>query len=362
MSWRNGWSGPPAPGARASARSCATERCGRGQQGARCHLGGGLPGQLPRGLRGRGRAGGHRPVREVRGGSRADAGARQERPGVHVYLPEGRRRHPEEDARVKLYLPEPKSLSQILPYFHNLGLEVLDERPFEIVTADRRDFFLYDLGLKYPAGVEPLATGQLLAESFGAAVSGAANPTASTGWCCVKACTGARSLSCGPTPRYMRQMGNTNSFGFIADTLLANPHVTRALTPCSRPGSIRRSRRADRSARKKARAELAPASSGRHAGRGPRAADLRQPDRCDAAHQLLPGQAVPELQAEPCRASRACRSRGPSSKSGSIRRGSKACTCGSARWPAAACAGPTGGRTSGRKSWGWSRPRPSRTR
>jgi glutamate dehydrogenase len=30
--------------------------------------------------------------------------------------------------------------------------------------------------------------------------------------------------------RYMRQMGNTNSFGFMSDTLLANPDVTRGLT------------------------------------------------------------------------------------------------------------------------------------
>ncbi|MGH1551667.1 hypothetical protein ACRAWF_04245 [Streptomyces sp. L7] len=41
----------------------------------------------------------------------------------------------------------------VLPFFHNLGLEVLDERPFEIETADHRDFFLYDLGPKYPAEV-----------------------------------------------------------------------------------------------------------------------------------------------------------------------------------------------------------------
>src|SRR6478735_9585842 len=101
-------------------------------------------------------------------------GARQDRPGVHVYLPEGAGATLEEDARVKLYMLEPKSLSQILPYFHNLGLEVLDERPFEIETADHRDFFLYDLGLKYSAGVDPLTTGELLADSFGAAVTGAA--------------------------------------------------------------------------------------------------------------------------------------------------------------------------------------------
>lgn len=105
-------------------------------------------------------------------------GARQERPGVHVYLPEGAGATLEEDARVKLYMLEPKSLSQILPYFHNLGLEVLDERPFEIETADRRDFFLYDLGLKYPAGVDPVSTGELLADSFGAAVTGAAESDA----------------------------------------------------------------------------------------------------------------------------------------------------------------------------------------
>ena len=29
--------------------------------------------------------------------------------------------------------------------------------------------------------------------------------------------------------KYMRQMGNTNSYGFLADTLLANPDVTRGL-------------------------------------------------------------------------------------------------------------------------------------
>ena len=89
---------------------------------------------------------------------RAGEGAK-EKPGVHVYLPEGAGATLEEDARVKLYMLEPKSLSQILPFFHNLGLEVLDERPFEIETADHRDFFLYDLGLKYPAGVDPAEHG-----------------------------------------------------------------------------------------------------------------------------------------------------------------------------------------------------------
>jgi glutamate dehydrogenase len=158
------------------------------------------------------------------------AGAKQERPGVHVYLPEGAGATLEEDARVKLYMLEPKSLSQILPFFHNLGLEVLDERPFEIETADRRDFFLYDLGLKYPAGVDPLATSQLLADSFGAAVTGAAESDAFDRLVLREGLQWRQITVLRAYARYMRQMGNTNSFGFMADTLLANPDVTQGLS------------------------------------------------------------------------------------------------------------------------------------
>ncbi|HCC41795.1 MAG TPA: glutamate dehydrogenase, partial [Arthrobacter bacterium] len=158
------------------------------------------------------------------------AAARQERPGVHVYLPKGAGEVLEEDARVKLYMLEPKSLSQILPFFHNLGLEVLDERPFEIETADQRDFFLYDLGLKYPAGIDPLATGQLLADSFGAAVSGAVESDSFDRLVLREGMQWREITVLRAYARYMRQMGNTNSVGFMADTLLANPDVTKALT------------------------------------------------------------------------------------------------------------------------------------
>ena len=153
-----------------------------------------------------------------------------ERPGVHVYLPEGAGATLEEDARVKLYMLDPKSLSQILPYFHNLGLEVLDERPFEIETADKRDFFLYDLGLKYPQRVDPLATGELLAESFGAAVSGAAESDSFDRLVLREGMSWRQIVVLRAYARYMRQMGNTNSFEFMADTLLSNPEVTRALS------------------------------------------------------------------------------------------------------------------------------------
>ncbi|MEE2568305.1 NAD-glutamate dehydrogenase [Pseudarthrobacter sp. J64] len=165
-------------------------------------------------------------------GARAEAegGPVTEKPGVHVYQPAGVGESLEEDARVKLYMLEPRSLSRILPFFHHLGLEVLDERPFEIETADHRDFFLYDLGLKYPAGVDPMETGQLLADFFAAAVTGELESDSfdrlvlreGMSW---RGITVLRAYA-----KYMRQMGNTNSFEFMADTLLANPKVTQGLS------------------------------------------------------------------------------------------------------------------------------------
>ena len=227
----------------------------------------------------------------------------EEQPGVHVYLPEGAGATLEEDARVKLYMLEPKSLSQILPYFHNLGLEVLDERPFEIETSDHRDFFLYDLGLKYPAGVDPIATGQLLADSFGAAVSGVVESDSFDRLVLREGMHWRQVVVLRAYAKYMRQMGNTNSYGFLADTLLANPDVNRGLSalfearfdpvawrgraPAPAEGGPRRTGRGDR--------------TGRDPRRRPRAAHLQEPDPGDAADQLLPEQAAPQLQAEPGR-------------------------------------------------------------
>ena len=57
------------------------------------------------------------------------------------------------------------------------------------------------------------------------------------------------------------------------------------------------------------------------------------------------------------RRSPTCPSRGRSTRSSSTRRGSRACTCGSAPSPAVACAGPTVATTSAPRSSAWSRRR-----
>ncbi len=40
-----------------------------------------------------------------------------------------------EDTRIRLYLTTAQSLTLILPFFHNLGLEVLNQRPFDVVRG-----------------------------------------------------------------------------------------------------------------------------------------------------------------------------------------------------------------------------------
>ncbi|WP_159850081.1 NAD-glutamate dehydrogenase [Nocardia sp. CY41] len=54
--------------------------------------------------------------------------------------------------RFTLYVAgEGVSLSRVLPVLHSLGVEVVDERPYRIVLADRPDRWIYDFGLRVTA-------------------------------------------------------------------------------------------------------------------------------------------------------------------------------------------------------------------
>ncbi|NUP73404.1 MAG: NAD-glutamate dehydrogenase, partial [Sinomonas sp.] len=139
--------------------------------------------------------------------------------------PRGARR----EARIRLYLTGARSLTQILPLFHDLGLEVLDQRPFELLRGGDQALFLYDLGVKYPAGVDPLGTSELLADAFGAAMRGEAESDRfdelvlreGVGW---REVSILRAYA-----KYLLQLGTTNSYEFIAEALLVNSTATHAL-------------------------------------------------------------------------------------------------------------------------------------
>ncbi len=156
-------------------------------------------------------------------------GRPDEDPLLTVYVRPGTSLTLAEDARIRLYLTKPRSLTQILPFLHNLGLEVLDQRPFELRRGSGHDVFLYDLGVKYPVGVDPEATSALVADAFAAAMRGdvesdridALVTRERLGW---RQAAILRSYA-----KYLQQLGTTNSYGFIADTLVTNARATHAL-------------------------------------------------------------------------------------------------------------------------------------
>lgn len=131
--------------------------------------------------------------------------------------------------RLRLYLTRPRSLTQILPLLHNLGLDVLDQRPYEIRRGTDRTLFLYDLGVNYPAGVDPAATSGLLADAFGAAMRGDVESDRINTLIIREGVDWRQASILRSYAKYLQQLGSANSFGFIADTLTANVRATHAL-------------------------------------------------------------------------------------------------------------------------------------
>ncbi|MCO4273480.1 NAD-glutamate dehydrogenase [Pseudarthrobacter sp. HLT3-5] len=150
-------------------------------------------------------------------------------PLLTVYVRPEATRPPAEDARMRLYLTSAQSLTRFLPFLHNLGLEVLDQRPFELRRASGQDLFLYDLGLKYPPGIDPLETSMLLADSFCAAMRGDIESDGFDALVIREAVSWRQAVVLRSYAKYLQQLGTLNSYGFMADTLLSNTRATHAL-------------------------------------------------------------------------------------------------------------------------------------
>ena len=136
---------------------------------------------------------------------------------------------PVREARIRLYLTEARSLTQILPVLHNFGLEVVDERPYSFLRGGNLALFLYDLGVIYPAGVEPSEAGGKLAEAFGAAVTGRAESDRFDALVLREGVGWQEVAILRAYAKYLVQLGAPNSYGFTAEALVAHGAVTRGL-------------------------------------------------------------------------------------------------------------------------------------
>jgi glutamate dehydrogenase len=57
------------------------------------------------------------------------------------------------ELRLQIYSRAELSLSSVLPALEQMGVEVTDERPFELTPEGQPTAWVYDLGLQPPPGV-----------------------------------------------------------------------------------------------------------------------------------------------------------------------------------------------------------------
>jgi glutamate dehydrogenase len=134
--------------------------------------------------------------------------------------------------RAKVYRAgAPLALSEVLPLFENLGVEVADERPYAIAPRDRDSVWLYDFGLTY-AGEDDPETDAVRADfqdAFisvwrGRAESDAYNRLVLRARLAWRDAAVLRAIG-----RYLRQAGTTFSDHYMELALDANPQVARLL-------------------------------------------------------------------------------------------------------------------------------------
>ena len=94
------------------------------------------------------------------------------------------------DLRFKIFRwSETLSLSKILPHLSLLGVDVVDERPYELTVADDKRAFVYDFGVVVPGGRaavekrwDTAAAAAVHGRVRGLLRAAAASPTGSTPW------------------------------------------------------------------------------------------------------------------------------------------------------------------------------------
>jgi glutamate dehydrogenase len=136
------------------------------------------------------------------------------------------------ERRLKIYrLGPPISLSHVLPLLQNMGVEVVDERPYEIVTGDNTRMWIYDLGLRYdPSGTVPEdEVKELFQEAFRALWRGEIENDGFNALVLHVGLSWRQAMVLRAYSLYLRQTGTTFSMRYIEQVLLRNAALTRLL-------------------------------------------------------------------------------------------------------------------------------------
>ncbi|MBJ6638935.1 NAD-glutamate dehydrogenase [Streptomyces sp. DHE7-1] len=140
-----------------------------------------------------------------------------------------------DERRFKIYRKgDSVSLSAVLPVLQRLGVEVVDERPYELRCADRTTAWIYDFGLrmpKSPTGTDHFGDDarERVQEAFAATWTGKAENDGFNALVLSAGLTWRQAMVLRAYAKYLRQAGSTFSQDYMEDTLRDNVHTTRLL-------------------------------------------------------------------------------------------------------------------------------------
>ncbi|MGC0211271.1 NAD-glutamate dehydrogenase [Streptomyces levis] len=141
-----------------------------------------------------------------------------------------------EERRFKIYRTgDAISLSAVLPVLNRLGVEVVDERPYELRCSDRSVAWIYDFGLRIPRPQGGSAdyfgddARERFQDAFAATWTGEAENDGFNALVLSAGLTWRQAMVLRAYAKYLRQAASTFSQDYMEDTLRNNVHTTRLL-------------------------------------------------------------------------------------------------------------------------------------
>ncbi|NPC95878.1 NAD-glutamate dehydrogenase [Nocardioides sp. zg-DK7169] len=132
------------------------------------------------------------------------------------------------EMRLKLYrVGPPLSLSRVLPMLSSMGVEVVDERPYELEGHERR-FVVYDFGLRHDGDMPPHGH-ELFQDAVRASWEGFNETDGFNALVLGAGLTWRQATLLRAYARYMRQGGSPFALSTIQHALVANTDITRLL-------------------------------------------------------------------------------------------------------------------------------------
>jgi glutamate dehydrogenase len=132
------------------------------------------------------------------------------------------------EARLKVYrIGDPLSLSQVLPMLSSMGVEVVDERPYELEGLERRSM-VYEFGLRYGRAL-PEGSRELFQDAVRAVWDGYNEIDGFNSLVLAAGLSWRQATVLRAYAKYMRQGGSPFAQDYIEDALRGNVDITRLL-------------------------------------------------------------------------------------------------------------------------------------